>query len=75
MKLDFKIYVFGYNEEAVTSMSSPAEYSESRDDSVTNRVAGMTIKFVLQEHKDAVTAVVCFFKDGVHWMVHQYLTA
>ncbi|KAJ3224690.1 hypothetical protein HK099_008075 [Clydaea vesicula] len=102
---DSRIYVFGYNEEAVRSTASGnannqqqqtepkfssteeniCEKGETnseniynhgegritglKNDSVTNRVAGMTIKFCLKEHKDAVTGLFCFFKDGMHWLL------
>lgn len=39
------------------------------NDSVTNRVAGMSLKYTLQEHKDAVIGVACFKKDETHWLV------
>lgn len=36
---------------------------------VNNRVAGMSMKFVLSDHKDAVSALACFPLAGGHWML------
>lgn len=75
---DNRIYVFGYNEEAV-DYSTPGEKLRDvlgqslkgsiKPDSVTNRVAGMTLKYSLSEHRDAVSAVVCFLRDGNHYLL------
>lgn len=68
--------MFGYNEEAVKYYNAEnGDEKEEREgpalisDSVTNRVAGMTLKCILQDHKDAVTGVTCFSRDGGHWLV------
>ncbi|KAJ3091362.1 hypothetical protein HK102_000820 [Quaeritorhiza haematococci] len=70
---DNKIYIWGYNQEAVKNVVSDEpgnlDFLDHQTDGVTNRVAGMTLKQVLQDHKDAVTGIVCFPKDGNHWMV------
>ncbi|KAJ3139429.1 hypothetical protein HK101_003641 [Irineochytrium annulatum] len=79
---DSKIHVWGYNEEAVKFV--PVEAGEREKDaagdpggigdSVTNRVAGMTLKYSLTDHREAVTGVACFFKDERHWMEIQLST-
>ncbi len=68
--------MFGYNEESVKYYGTEGTVEKDEkegpaliSDSVTNRVAGMTLKYVLQDHKDAVTGVVCFSRDGGHWLV------
>ncbi|KAJ3280734.1 hypothetical protein HK104_000440, partial [Borealophlyctis nickersoniae] len=74
---DSKIHVWGYNEDTVKFLPDDADMKDKElldptglaNDSVTNRVAGMTLKFTLQDHKDAVTAIVCFYRDGAHWLV------
>ncbi|KAJ3124143.1 hypothetical protein HK098_001370 [Nowakowskiella sp. JEL0407] len=74
---DSKIYVWGYNEEAVkfvpneenVEMDVNLEGGGMGNDSVTNRVAGMTLKYVLQDHKEAVTALACFNNGGSHWLL------
>ncbi|KAJ1558347.1 hypothetical protein HK096_002054, partial [Nowakowskiella sp. JEL0078] len=72
---DSKIYVWGYNEDAVKYVPKDEAEKEKdvhdgfANDSVTNRVAGMTLKFTLQEHKEAVTGLICFCKDGIHWLL------
>ncbi|KAI8810660.1 WD40-repeat-containing domain protein [Cladochytrium replicatum] len=75
---DSKIYVWGYNEEAFKCDGDDIEREKEAhmvtengisNDSVSNRVAGMTLKFILQDHKQAVTGLACFFRDGVHWLL------
>jgi WD40 repeat protein len=46
-----------------------AELSGAAGDGVTNRVAGMSMKATLLEHKEAVTAMVCFQQNNRHWMI------
>ncbi|KAJ3043664.1 hypothetical protein HDV00_004437 [Rhizophlyctis rosea] len=62
---DSKIHVWGYNEETVKYVGDvDAKDKELLDangipnDGVTNRVAGMTLKFSLPGHFEAVTALV-----------------
>ncbi|KAI9091859.1 WD40-repeat-containing domain protein [Phlyctochytrium arcticum] len=75
---DSKIHVWGYNEEAVKfvpeegSNEKDIEFVDSSDlanDGVTNRVAGMSLKYTLEEHKSAVTGISCFQRDGIHWLL------
>ncbi|KAJ3330631.1 DExD/H-box ATP-dependent RNA helicase dhh1 [Blyttiomyces sp. JEL0837] len=74
---DSRINVWGYNEEAVKYV--PDDMDKERElevnangianDSVTNRVAGMTLKQTFNDHRDAVSGIACFQKDGSHWMI------
>ncbi|KAJ3101041.1 hypothetical protein HDU97_001684 [Phlyctochytrium planicorne] len=71
---DSKIRVWGYNEETVKYvpdelLGDKEAEANAASDSVTNRVAGMTLKCTLSEHKEAVTGIVCFSRDGGHWML------
>ncbi|KAJ3086653.1 hypothetical protein HK100_008637, partial [Physocladia obscura] len=69
---DSRIRVWGYNEEAVKYVPDDGEKQkdeQSTSESVTNRVAGMTLKYTLSDHKDSVTGIQCFQKDGRHWML------
>ncbi|KAI8611101.1 WD40-repeat-containing domain protein [Chytriomyces sp. MP71] len=72
---DSRIRVWGYNEEAVKYVPDEGERTTETDpmgvsnESVTNRVAGMTLKYTLSDHKDSVTGIACFFRDGRHWMI------
>jgi hypothetical protein len=72
--------VWGFNEEVIKYVSPEGEKVEKErenssegnavsSDSVTNRVAGMSLKYSLLDHKDAVTGVACFSRDNGHWMV------
>lgn len=62
---DCNVYVYGYNDNEVEVNQSPSV----KNDSVSNRVSGMMLKYKLKEHKDPVSSVVCFFRDGTHWML------
>jgi WD40 repeat protein len=64
---DCKIYIYGYNEEGLDKSTSGL--SQAKADSVSNRVAGTTLRYTLKEHKEPVSSVVCFFKDGTHWLL------
>ncbi|KAI8592288.1 quinon protein alcohol dehydrogenase-like superfamily [Geranomyces variabilis] len=74
---DSKIHIWGYNEEVVRFVPEDAGGVEKdlgdpasvRTDGVSNRVAGMSLKYTLEEHKDAVTGIACFMRDGVHWLL------
>ncbi|KAJ3011791.1 UNVERIFIED_CONTAM: hypothetical protein HDU68_001525 [Siphonaria sp. JEL0065] len=77
---DNRIRVWGYNEEAVKYVPDDAEKQTEKEaaaadpngnlsESVSNRVAGMTLKYTLNDHKDAVTGIHCLNKDGRHWMI------
>jgi hypothetical protein len=67
--------VWGYNEEVVKYVQEENDKDKEGDgngisnDSVTNRVAGMTLKATFTDHKDAVSGVTCFFRENNHWMV------
>lgn len=73
---DSKIRIWGYNEEVVKDL--PPDGDNDKDvndsngfsnDSVTNRVSGMVLKHTFNDHKDAVSGIACFLKDGNHWML------
>jgi WD40 repeat protein len=64
---DCKIYIYGYNEEGLDASNSGL--SQAKADSVSNRVAGTTLRYTLKEHKEPVSSVVCFYKDGTHWLL------
>jgi WD40 repeat protein len=64
---DCKIYIYGYNEEGLDA--STTGLSQSKTDSVSNRVAGTTLRYTLKEHKEPVSSVVCFYKEGTHWLL------
>ncbi|KAJ3217607.1 hypothetical protein HDU67_007549 [Dinochytrium kinnereticum] len=54
--------VWGYNEEAVKYVPDDGDKDKDQseglaNDSVTNRVAGMTLKYTLSDHKEAVTGL------------------
>ncbi|KAJ3413079.1 hypothetical protein HDV05_008533 [Chytridiales sp. JEL 0842] len=72
---DSKIHVWGYNEEVVKYVQEEDKDKDALDangitsDSVTNRVAGMTLKATFNDHKDAVAGIACFSKDNNHWML------
>ncbi|KAI9348234.1 quinon protein alcohol dehydrogenase-like superfamily [Obelidium mucronatum] len=76
---DNRIRVWGYNEEAMKYVPDDAEKAAEKEvsadqngnlsESVSNRVAGMTLKYTLNDHKDAVTGIHCLNKDGRHWMI------
>ncbi|KAJ3326052.1 hypothetical protein HDV06_002437 [Boothiomyces sp. JEL0866] len=74
---DSKIRIWGYNEETILYNQDPKSSIDKdlidskniQDEAVTSRVAGMTLKETLNEHKDSVTALVCFKKDNNHWLL------
>ncbi|ORY40968.1 WD40 repeat-like protein [Rhizoclosmatium globosum] len=74
---DNKIRAWGYNEEVVKYVPEEGEKGDKdasaepnlSNESVTNRVSGMTLKYTLNDHKDAVTGIHCLYKDGRHWMI------
>ncbi|KAI8901202.1 quinon protein alcohol dehydrogenase-like superfamily [Globomyces pollinis-pini] len=68
---DSRIRVWGYNEESIVyTQETHGMGSDSKtDERVTSRVAGMSLKVTLCEHKDAVTALSCFKKDGASWLL------
>ncbi|TPX59029.1 hypothetical protein SpCBS45565_g07846 [Spizellomyces sp. 'palustris'] len=75
---DSKLHVWGYNEEAVKFVPEEAFNDKDKEgvdptglaaDGVTNRVAGMSLKYTLEEHKGAVTGIACFARDGTHWLL------
>lgn len=66
--------MWGYNEDSVKYSPETTDHEIDSNfllnkDSVTNRVAGLTCKYSLQDHKDAVTGLVCINQDGKHWLV------
>ncbi|KAJ1338995.1 hypothetical protein BSLG_006134 [Batrachochytrium salamandrivorans] len=77
---DSRICIWGYNEESikftpdlndrdiVEGASSGTGGNQLGSDSVSNRVAGMSLKSTLLNHKDSVTGLVCFQMEGKHWM-------
>ncbi|KAJ3261749.1 hypothetical protein HK103_004700 [Boothiomyces macroporosus] len=72
---DSKIRIWGYNEETIlyqdprVSMDNDLiDPKNVQDEAVTSRVAGMTLKETLSEHKDSVTALVCVKRDNNHWL-------
>ncbi|KAJ3051739.1 hypothetical protein HK097_007248 [Rhizophlyctis rosea] len=69
---DSKIHVWGYNEETVKYVGDVDLRDKEILDAnggVSNRVAGMTLKASLLGHTEAVTAITCFERDGMHWLV------
>ncbi|OAJ36383.1 hypothetical protein BDEG_20563 [Batrachochytrium dendrobatidis JEL423] len=76
---DSRICIWGYNEETIkfTPESTDRDAADATvigsnqlgSDSVSNRVAGMALKFTLLNHRDSVTGLVCFFLDAKHWMI------
>ncbi|KAJ3314131.1 hypothetical protein HDV04_000854 [Boothiomyces sp. JEL0838] len=73
---DSKIRIWGYNEETIlyqdprVSMDNDLiDPKNLQDEAVTSRVAGMTLKETLSEHKDSVTALVCVKRDNNHWLL------
>ncbi|KAH9247138.1 hypothetical protein BASA81_015281 [Batrachochytrium salamandrivorans] len=78
---DSRICIWGYNEESikftpdlndrdiVEGASSGTGGNQLGSDSVSNRVAGMSLKSTLLNHKDSVTGLVCFQMEGKHWMI------
>ena len=45
------------------------EANHASGDHVTNRVAGLSCKYILSEHKEAVSALVSFKAEGRFWLV------
>ncbi|KAI8996698.1 quinon protein alcohol dehydrogenase-like superfamily [Gaertneriomyces semiglobifer] len=71
---DSKIRGYAYNEENMSFLpeTPPEEGIDAgllADESVANRVAGMSMKFTLEEHHDAVTGIACFSRDGASWLL------
>jgi WD40 repeat protein len=69
---DHKIRVWGYNQEEVDTpeLAVNDEYNTGvPNENATNRVAGMSLKAVLSEHKDAVVGLSSFKRDGKHWLL------
>lgn len=74
---DSKIRVWGYNEESIiyTPDTSKAQTGDQdtaglNNENVNSRVAGMSLKATLKEHKDAVVALTCIKRDDKHYLVH-----
>ncbi|KAI9199249.1 WD40-repeat-containing domain protein [Polychytrium aggregatum] len=76
---DSRIHIWGYNIESMkftAEMQAAADFGNGEGlesgitgESVTNRVAGMSLKHTLQNHKDGVSCLTCFNLEGRHWMV------
>ncbi|KAI8908490.1 WD40-repeat-containing domain protein [Gorgonomyces haynaldii] len=65
---DSRICIWGYNEESV-NFEEEQQQAEEGNEGVSNRVAGMSLKATLNEHRESVTALVCFQHNSKHWMV------
>lgn len=72
---DSRICVWGYNEETIQFVPQDAvdiaadAQGATTDGAVTNRVAGMSLKATLMEHKESVTGIICLQHNSKHWMV------
>ncbi|KAJ3240215.1 hypothetical protein HDU81_004352 [Chytriomyces hyalinus] len=73
---DSRIRIWGYNEEAVKYSPDDGDKGEKEaaeaglsSENVTNRVSGMSLKHTFNDHKDSVTGISCFHRDGRHWMI------
>lgn len=70
--------IWGYNEETIQFVTEPLAVENANElpggasEGATNRVAGMSLKATLLEHREAVTGMVCFPYHKGHWMVYQY---
>lgn len=74
--------VWGYNEDAFKNVPSSAPANEEEvlldggaipdmtNDGVSNRVAGLTCKFTLSDHRDAVTGLTAFQINNRHYLVN-----
>jgi hypothetical protein len=74
---DSKIRVWGYNEESTNMGVSSSSDKEGisldiPNETVTSRVAGMSLKATLSDHRDAVVALITIQKDGFHWLVSYF---
>lgn len=68
---DSRICVWGYNEESI-QLDPKAEIVGDQllvGEGVNNRVAGMSLKATLLEHKEAVTCFTCFKHNDKNWMI------
>lgn len=70
--------VWGYNEDAFKNVPSSASGQDEEganpvpdmtNDGVSNRVAGLTCKFTLSDHRDAVTGLSAFQINNKHYLV------
>ncbi len=71
------IGIWGYNEEVEgTLMEKIKEFDiwneVDSSDQVSNRVSGLAIRQVFNDHKDVVTSIECISRGGNHWMVYIY---
>lgn len=66
---DSRICVWGYNEDSIKFIAQEI-ISLDTDKSANNRVAGMSLKATLLDHRDSITSMVCFSTKDVHWLVY-----
>ncbi|KAJ2997848.1 hypothetical protein HDV02_005118 [Globomyces sp. JEL0801] len=64
---DLDLLISGYEDSRIQTHGMGSD--SKTDERVTSRVAGMSLKVTLCEHKDAVTALSCFKKDGASWLL------
>jgi hypothetical protein len=75
---DSKIRIWGFNEETAAlnidmTNNNEKENGDLPNEKANSRVAGMSLKATLNEHRDAVIAMVCINKDGAVWLVSKRL--
>lgn len=71
---DSRICIWGYNEETIQfipqdTVDTSQDAHGSQGEGVNNRVAGMSLKVTLLEHKEAVTGIICLMNHSKHWMI------
>jgi hypothetical protein len=63
---DSKICAWGYNEESTQNLPTAPN-----EDGVSNRVSGLTVKYLLQDHHDSVLSLCAFTYHDEHYLVRQ----
>ncbi|ORX42833.1 WD40 repeat-like protein [Piromyces finnis] len=79
---DSRIIVWGYNDEVLkipipekdkskngTLATIPNVSDTGNSDSVTNRVSGLSIKYVFERHKSSISGLVSFCLDNTYWLI------
>jgi len=82
---DSRIVVWGYNDEILkipiniadkdkgvkdsTNISPQNVQDITNSDSVTNRVSGLSIKYIFERHKGSISGLVTFSIDNTYWLI------
>ncbi|OUM59102.1 hypothetical protein PIROE2DRAFT_15457 [Piromyces sp. E2] len=79
---DSRIVVWGYNDEILkipipekdkqkntTSLTLPTGPDLANNNSATNRVSGLSTKYVFERHKSSISGLVSFCLDNTYWLL------